>query len=108
MTSKIDQTVDLLQGSLTKAADKGTDMLSKWESDLEKADWRGAKTIHEDLGKLRRQLEEDEPDGSAISELLVKLGESTKRAASQAEGDTVGELESLGDALVKAGEGLNK
>ncbi|THF69593.1 hypothetical protein E7T06_11285 [Deinococcus sp. Arct2-2] len=107
MPTKIDSTIGTLTGPLTSAAKKkGAQTIAKWEADLEKAEWTGAKTIHADLGKLRRHLEDGQTDGAALADLLVKLGESTERAAKQAKGSASGKLEGLGQALVKAGEGL--
>ena len=107
MTKSIDSTIELLKGKLTEAAaKKAPAAIQKWEDELEKADWRGAKTIHEDLGKLRRHLEGTSTDESTISELLIKLGNSTSHAAAHADGEGRTKLESLGSALVKAGEGL--
>lgn len=109
MTTQIESTIKFLQGHLTEAAaKKGAEAIGKWETDLEKADWRGAKVIHEDLVKLRHHLEGDKLDGGAIGELMVKLGESTTRAAAHAEGKDGGKLETLGQTLVKVGEGLSK
>jgi hypothetical protein len=106
MSTKIDSTIHLLTQKLTEAAVKhGAEMIGKWEADLEKAEWRGAKTIHADLTKLRHHLEGNTRDGVAIGELLIKLGESTERAAAHAESDG-DKLESLGQALISAGKGL--
>ena len=107
MPTRIDPTINLLKSQLTgAAAKKGAEMIGKWEADLGKADFTGAKTIHTDLVKLQHHLEGDTLDGTTISELMVKLGESTARAAKHAEGNTSGKLESLGQALVTAGQGL--
>lgn len=107
MTTKIDSTINLLKGQLnSSAAKKGAEMIAKWEADLEKAEWRGAKTIHEDLIKLRHHLEGDKLDSAIIADLLVKMGESTERVATHAEGDDGSKLESLGHTLIKASEGV--
>ena len=108
MPTRIDPTIHLLQDLLAdKAAKKGAEQIGKWEADIEKAEFTGAKTIHADLIKLQRHLEGGTLDGAVISELLVKVGESTERAAKHAEGGTATKLESLGQALVKAGQGLH-
>ena len=107
MPTRIDPTINVLKGQLHRAAvKKGAEIIRKWEPDLEKANWRGAKTIHGDPVKLRHHLEGDKLDGATIAELMVKLGESAERAAPHTEGNTSGKLESLGQVLVKAGEGL--
>ncbi len=105
MPTRIDPTIHVLTGPLTEAAaKKGVEMIGKWEADIEAAEFTGAKTIHGDLVKLRHHLETGKFDG--IGELLVKLGGSTSRAAAHAEGTTGTKLETLGQALAKAGEGL--
>ncbi len=107
MIKQVDSTIELLKGKLEEAAaKKAPAIIGKWEAEMEKAEWRGAKTIHEDLGKLRHHLEGDAHDKSAISELLVKLGHSTTHAAAHADGDDRKKLETLGGALVKAGQQL--
>lgn len=108
MATQIQSTIDALQGNLTQLGDKGTGAIQKWEDRLADADWRGAKTIHEDLGKLRRHLEGGDLDAAKIGELLVKLGEATERAAEHAEGAAGAGLKTLAATLQKAGAGLNK
>ncbi len=107
MSANIDSTINVLKGQLNASAvQNGTQMISKWEADLAQADWLGAKTIHADLVKLRHHLEGGKLDGVTIAKLLIKLGKSTERAAVHAKGDTVDQLKSLGQALVKAGEDM--
>lgn len=112
MTTRIDLTFAILKDQLTKsAARKGAEIIGAWEADLEKANWRGAKTIHTDLVKLRRHLEAGAVeggtlDGVLIGALMIKLGGSTMHAAAHAEGDPGRKLQSLGRALVAAGKGL--
>ena len=107
MPTNIDSTIHVLKGQLNATAvQKGTQMISKWEADLERADWLGAKTIHADLVKLRHHLEGGKLDGATIAKLLIKLGESTERAAVHTKDDTIGHLKSLSQALVKASESL--
>lgn len=108
MPIKIDSTISILTGQMTDAAvKKGVEMIGKWETDLEKAEFTGAKTIHADLVKLRHHLEGGDLDGAVIAELLVKMGKSTENAANHAKGETVGKLVSLGQALGKAGKSLH-
>ena len=47
---------------------------------LEKADFRGSKIIHENLGKLKTHLEAEAPDGAAIGQLLQSRSEKRRRA----------------------------
>jgi hypothetical protein len=104
MPTRIQPTVNALSGDLDPK--KGADLIGKWEADLEKADWRGAKTIHADLVALKKQLEGGAPDGAKIKELLGKLGQETLRAANHVEGATGQQLQELGRALEQAGSGL--
>ncbi len=107
MSTKIDSTIHLLTGQLAETAAKhGAEIISQWETDLEAADFRGAKTIHADLTKLRHHLEGSELSGVAIGELLVNLGGSTERAAAHAEGTQGERLAKMGEALISAGKGL--
>lgn len=107
MATQIEPTINILQDLTNAAVKKGVEKIAKWEGDLEKADFTGAKTIHSDLAKLRKHLEGESLDGKAIGALLVKLGESTGHASKHAEGKTVQQLELLGQALVKAGKSLS-
>lgn len=107
MATQIEPTINILKELTTAAVKKGVEKIVKWEGDLEKADFSGAKGIHTDLTKLRKHLEGESLDGAAIGELLIKLGESTGKASKHAEGKTVEQLEMLGHALVKAGESLS-
>lgn len=107
MPIKIDPTVTMLKGQLTGAATKkGAEMIGKWEADLEKAEWRGAKAIHTNLVSLRHQLEGGSPDGAKIKDLLTTLGEETERAAAHAEGDVGVRVKGLGQALLQAAKSL--
>ncbi len=104
---KLDDTIEMLKGKLEQSAAKtAAKSIEKWETTLESAEWRGAKTIHEDLARLRKHLEGDNLDGAKIGELMIKLGESTSRAAGHEETKGIEKVEQLGHALVAAGEKL--
>ncbi|KQR27811.1 hypothetical protein [Deinococcus sp. Leaf326] len=106
MPTDIQTTIDALSGDLSKLdAGDGAALIESWLSDLENADWRGAKTLHADLVSLRHQLDSDAPDAGRISDLLVKLGESAERAAP--DGGQVGEqVTKLASTLMDAGKRL--
>lgn len=106
MPTDIQTTIDALAGDLsTLDASDGLGLIESWLSDLENADWRGAKTLHADLVSLRHQLESDAPDASRISELLVKMGESTERAAPDS-GQVGEQVTKLASTLMDAGKRL--
>ena len=75
---------------------------------LEKADFRGSKIIHENLGKLKNHLQADKVDGPAVMKLLHLLGEETARTAGPA-GETKGEkIKHLGELLVESSTSKSK
>lgn len=107
MPQLLDTTIQAFQNGLTtlaqdKAVQQGVKNIDSWMTRLEKEDFRGAKIIHENLGKLKRHLEADHLDHSAIGDLLKTLGEETIRAASRAEGKQAEKVKQLGEALVHA------
>lgn len=107
MPTRIQPTITALQGNLADVTPKrGAELIGRWTSDLESADWRGAKTIHADLVALQHQLEGGSPDGARIKDLLTKLGESTERAAAHVEGHTGEQLKELAGVLQQAGNRL--
>ena len=105
----LDTTIKALQeGATHLALDKGIQNIASWMDALEKADFRGAKVIHENLGKLKGHLEAAHLDGPAIGKLLRTLGEETTRAASQVEGAQGEKVTRLGELLGKSGSSLSK
>lgn len=110
MPQLLDTTIRAFQNGLTnlaqdKAIQQGVKNIESWMTRLEKEEFRGAKIIHENLGKLKRHLEADELDRPAIGELLKALGEETIRAASHAESKEAQKVKQLGEALVNAAKG---
>ena len=107
MATSVDSTIKAIQDGLTNlATDKAVKNIDGWMQKLEEADFRGAKGIHDNLGKLKRQLESGSPDGAAIGELLVTLGEATVRAAANASGKQGEQIKQLGELLSRSSEGL--
>ena len=105
----LDTSIKALQDGVTHlAVTKGVKNIEGWLETLEKADFRGAKVIHENLGKLKRHLEADPLDGPAIGALLRTLGDETTRAASQADATQGAKIKQLGELLGKSGGDLSK
>jgi hypothetical protein len=99
-TPSLDTTIKAIQGGLTSlAADKGVKNIEGWMQQLDEAEFRGAKTIRDNLGKLKRHLESGNLDGAAIGELLGTLGQATVRAASNAQGAQGRKIQQLGELL---------
>lgn len=105
MLHKLEATIKALQDGLTHLGiAAGVKSIDGWMETLEKADFSGAKTIHEHLDKLKGQLQADKPDGSAITATLKTLGHETTKAASHADGEAADKIKQLGEALASAGK----
>lgn len=82
----------------------GAKLVGEWVAELEKTDLPGAKGLHNDLQRLQKELEKDEPNGDRVSKILGKLGPATTKLADKAEDEKVGEkVRSLGEALTASG-----
>ena len=109
ITAHLDATIKAVQSGLTTlAAAQGAKNVTGWMTALEHADFRGAKVIHENVGKLKRHLEAETLDGPAIGELLRTLGAETARTASHAEGAPGEKIKHLGELLGKAAGDLRQ
>lgn len=101
---KADTTIKAVQDGLTEmGAAKGIKNIDSWLEALETAEFRGAKTIHGNLAKLKKHLENEELDSKAITELLHTLGEETKRAAGHEDNAHTKKIAELGELLATAG-----
>lgn len=77
------------------------DIIAGYEKTL--AQYPGGSALVADLRLVREELEGGSPDGAAIGEALVRLGEATVAAA---EADAGGNYGVLGEALREAGQKL--
>lgn len=84
---------------------KGATMIEDWETALADVDVPGAKGIARDLAALRKQLEQEQPDGERIDTLLRRLGEATTKIAGRIEGAAAEKLANIGAALSESGGG---
>ncbi len=75
-----------------------------WETTLEKSEAAGAKTIHGNLGKLKKLLQADEIDGAKVKELMLKLGDETVRIAGKTDSKNAEKIKALGEAITHATE----
>lgn len=97
------------EGAIEKGLDKtspknGAKLVHEWSAELEKADVAGAKGLHNDLERLAKELEKDEPNSATIQKILGKLGPATAKLADKCEDPKVGEkVRSLGEALQQHG-----
>ena len=108
MPVKLAATIKAFQDGITKlAVEKGIQTIESWGKTLQDADFRGAKTIRENLGKLKKMLQNDDLDGAGIMEMLKTLGEETVRASSHAEGKQAEQIKELGELLMQGLDGAD-
>lgn len=100
MPKTFEPTIKAFEGDITKMDPaQAVKNIQGWMDTLEKADFRGSKIIHENLGKLKTHLEAEKLDGPAIMKLVNLLGEETSRAAGSAEGAKGEKIKHLGELL---------
>ncbi|PYE50038.1 hypothetical protein [Deinococcus yavapaiensis] len=103
--SRLDDTLGALQeNSVALDLDTTLDFLEAWQRDLRDADIEGGEDLANALARLQAQLESDEPDGSAISEILADLANLTQDAADTASDELAGKLQLLSDTLGEMSE----
>jgi hypothetical protein len=98
-TVDVDTTIAALQQGLTSIpVEQAIALIESWQQQLQGTD------LAEDLGDLKAALSEG--DASAISQILIDLGEDTSEAAADATGDVAVKVEQLGELLSQAGESI--
>jgi galactokinase len=109
MTMTLDSSIKAFQSSLTQiGVTKGIENIDGWMETLEQAEFSGAKSICENLGKLKQQLESDDLDGAAIGKLMNTLADETTRTASHADASQGEKLTQFGQMLSKSSSSLSK
>lgn len=86
----------LKKGAEKMTADAAVKNIEMWEKELKGVD--GANPIVSDLGKLKKALQDEEPDTKEIKALMGKLASATKASAKQADGQQ-DRIEELAGAL---------
>lgn len=82
----------------------GAKLVHEWVAELEKTDVAGAKGLHNDLDRLAKELEKEEPNNDRITKLLGKLGPATVKLADKAQDPKIAEkVRHLGQALIDNG-----
>lgn len=103
---RLDNTVEALDGDVTKLDDQGPKTVDSWISALERTNKDELKPIVDMLNKLKDELGKDKLNGGAIGKLLTQLGEKTTEAADLADDDLSPKVKKLGQMLSKAGKKL--
>ena len=75
-----------------------------WEEALQEVEIPGARAILRDLGALKRQLDQDEPDGDRIRTILSRLADATMKISDKVEDRNADKVRDLGQALETASE----
>ena len=63
------------------------------------------KTLHDDLGKLKKLLQAEEVDGGKVKTLLLKLGKETVTIAGRSDSKDAEKIKELGETLTHMAEG---
>lgn len=92
------------KGLANTSPKSGAKLVGEWVTELEKTDVAGAKGLHNDLARLQKELEKDEPNADRVSKILGKLGPATLKVADKCEDAAVAEkVRHLGQALSDSG-----
>jgi hypothetical protein len=102
-TTRFDTTINAIkEGAKSFAADKAVKNIEGWEEYLSKHDHDGVKNVVADLGKLKGLLQAEKLDGTAIKNLVHKLGKETTAVAGNEETGNAAKIKELGQALSHA------
>ncbi len=108
MALQFTATINALEKGVTSMSpEAAVKRIENWEDVLQEVDVPGARSILRDLGALKRQLEQDEPDEDRIQSILSRLAESTTKIAGKVEDRNSERIRELGEALEEAVEGAN-
>jgi hypothetical protein len=106
MVAYFSGTIDALKKGVTKmsiaAAIKN---IENWEESLREIELTGCRSILRDLAALKKQLQEDQPDGDRIRHLMAKLASETVTISQRADARHSDKIAKLGEMLGHAAEG---
>jgi hypothetical protein len=106
MVAYFSGTIDALKKGVTKmsvaAAIKN---IENWEESLRDIELTGCRSILRDLAALKKQLQEDQPDGDRIRHLMAKLASETVTISQKADARHGDKIAKLGEMLGHAAEG---
>ena len=94
----------LKKGVMKMTADAAIKKIEGWEEALQEVEIPGARAILRDLGALKRQLDQDEPDGDRIRTILSRLADATIKISDKVEDRNAEKIRDLGQALESASE----
>src|SRR5262249_28375021 len=94
----------LRKGALRMSSDAAIRKIEGWEEALQDVDVPGTRSILRDLGALKRQLENDEPDGDRVRAIMSRLADATMKIADKADDRSSEKIRNLGEVLEEAVE----
>lgn len=103
--ASLDSTIALAESGLaTVTPSAAVPLIQAWQQRLDEADNPALTSISEDLEQLKGELQASTIDGSAVGDILTRLGEKTTAAAeSAADSSAAPQLGQLGTLLTEAG-----
>lgn len=105
MTQPLDDTLSALQeNGIGLEPARTAELLDVWTRALEDADFEGADILLGLLERLQAALEDDEPDGALLSELLSDLSGAVEDVADATDDDVAAKLQTLSDLLADMSE----
>jgi len=101
MPQRFTATENAFDKGIEKTSPKqGAKLAGEWVEELRKADFTGAKGLASELERLEKLLNEEEPDGKRVQDLLRKIGEDTAKAADRAEDEKIADkVRKLAEAM---------
>lgn len=102
MTARFVDTMKAIKEGLKLTPAQAVKNIEVWEDHVATLETTGAKTLHADLGSLKKCLQKEPIDGMAVTKLLGKLAADTIKMAGHAEGKRAEQVEELGQALEEA------
>jgi hypothetical protein len=105
MAAYFSGTITALKKGITKmTAAAAVRNIENWEESLQNVEVTGCRAILRDLGALKKQLQEDEPDGERIRHLVARLAGQTIAIAEKADARYSEKIAKLGEMLADAAE----
>lgn len=101
-------TISAAEGGLTRLpAAAAVQNIEAWQARLRGSNNPTLRQVHDDLGRLRTELQRSSLDRQAIGRLLTSLGQNTTAAAASADATSRPQLTRLGSLLSTAGSQLS-
>jgi len=89
-------TMNALRKGVTRmSADAAIKKIEGWEEALQEVDLPGTRSILRDLSALKRQLEQDEPDGERVRSIMARLADATMKIASRVDDRNAQKIQEL-------------